>query len=175
MTGEVQPRPGASMMAYVSVPSAVITRSWPTGSTLRGRGARDSGTKRAASGSAARPIGTFSQNTDRHPAVWTRTPPRIGPAAMLTPTTPPHTPMARARSLGCGKASAMTAMATGVSMQPPTACAMRKTISRYSEGARLHSADPPVNSASPRRKTRRRPTRSAVEPARMSSEASTMV
>lgn len=94
---------------------------------------------------------------------------------MLMPTTPPHTPMALARSRGSGKAPARMAMATGVSMQPPTACAMRNTISQSSEGARLHSADPPVNNTSPRRKTRRLPTRSAVEPARMSSEASTMV
>ncbi len=175
ISGEVQPWPGASMTAYVSVPSAPVSRSCPTGSARRGRGARDSGTNTAASTSAASPMGTLSQNTDRHPALRTSTPPRTGPAAMLMPTTPPHTPMARARSFGRGWACVRMAMATGVSMQPPSACAMRKTISQFSEGARLHRAEPAVNSTRPRWRTRRRPTRSAVAPARMSSEASTRV
>ena len=57
ITGEVQPRLGASMIPNVSVASSTITRTWPTGSNRRGRGARDSGTKRSVSAIAASPTG----------------------------------------------------------------------------------------------------------------------
>ncbi|MBD0743771.1 hypothetical protein BG418_19560 [Streptomyces sp. CBMA152] len=61
----------------------------------------------------------------------------------------------------------------GVSMPPPAARAMRKVTSQLVVGARLHRADPVVTSARPTWKIRRRPTRSAVAPARVSSEAGT--
>ncbi|GAA3080167.1 hypothetical protein GCM10020000_77510 [Streptomyces olivoverticillatus] len=73
------------------------------------------------------------------------------------------------------KVLVMIDMATGLSMEPPTACTMRKAISHPSPGARLHSTEPAVNSTSPAWKVRRRPSRSAVEPASISSEARTSV
>jgi len=60
-------------------------------------------------------------------------------------------------------------------MDPPTACTIRNAISQPSDGARLHSREPPVKVASPAWKTRLRPIRSAVEPDSISSEASTSV
>jgi hypothetical protein len=49
---------------------------------------------------AASPTGTLIQNTDRQPNPSTSTPPSSGPTSMLSPTTPPHTPIARARARG---------------------------------------------------------------------------
>ncbi len=126
------------------------------------------------SASAASPIGTFSQKIDRQPTESTSSPPTSGPIAMLSPTTPPQTPMARARSRGSVNTFVMIDMATGLSIDPPTACTTRAPTSQPRDGARLHSTDPATNSASPVWKTRRRPIRSAVEPARISSEARTI-
>jgi len=44
----------------------------------------------------------------------------------------------------------MIDIATGLSIEPPIACTMRKTISSCTVGARLHSSEPSVNSSSQR-------------------------
>ncbi len=94
---------------------------------------------------------------------------------MLIPTTPPHTPMARARSPGSVKVLVMIDIATGLSIEPPTACTIRNATSHPRPGARLHSSEPTENTTSPTRKIRRRPSRSAVDPASISSDARTSV
>ena len=94
---------------------------------------------------------------------------------MEMPTTAPHTPIARARSRGSMKVLVMIDMATGLSIEPPTACTIRKTISESRFGAREHSAEPMVKRTRPAMKTRLRPIRSAVEPASISREARTSV
>ena len=152
-----------------------MTSSWPTGSGRRPRGARDSGTYRAVSTIAARPTGMFTQKMPRQPTEPTSTPPISGPAAMLMPTTPPHTPMARARSAGSVNVLVMMDIATGLSIEPPTACTMRNAISQPRPGARLHSSEPRVKTTSPAWNVRRRPTRSAVEPASIRKLATTSV
>ena len=83
--------------------------------------------------------------------------------------------MAWARSRGMVKVLVMIDMATGFSIDPPTACTMRKTMSVVRFGARLHSSDPAAKVPSPMTKVRRRPRRSAVEPESMSRLASTRV
>jgi hypothetical protein len=98
-----------------------MTSSCPTGSSRRGWGARDSGTKRAARAMAATPMGMLTKKMARQSTDWTRAPPTTGPRAMLIPTTAPHTPMAWARSLGSSKVFRMMDMATGLSIDPPTA------------------------------------------------------
>src|SRR5579875_2472292 len=95
---EDQPRPGPSMIPYVTAASVIRMRTWPSGSVLRGWSARDSGTNSPVRISAATPTGMFTQNTPRQPTDATRAPPATGPRAMLSPTTPPHTPMARAEA-----------------------------------------------------------------------------
>ncbi len=99
----------------------------------------------------------------------------IGPAPRLSPTTPPHTPMARARSRGSVKTLAMIDMATGFNIEPPTACMARNATSQPRLGARLHSSEPIENTVSPIWNTRRRPNRSATEPDSISRLASTTV
>ena len=115
------------------------------------------------------------QKIDRHPTEVTSSPPTTGPRAMDTPTTAAQTPMAWARSRGMVKVLVMIDMATGLSIDPPTAWTMRKTISSVRLGARLHSSEPAAKVSSPMTKVRRRPSRSAVEPESMSRLASTRV
>jgi hypothetical protein len=68
---------------------------------------------------------------------------------MLSPTTPPQTPIALARSRGSMNVLVMIDMATGLSMDPPMACSMRNATSQPRPGARLQSSEPAVNSARP--------------------------
>jgi hypothetical protein len=83
--------------------------------------------------------------------------------------------MALARSVRSGKASATMASATGLSIVAPPACSTRAAISHPELGASPQSSDPSPNTASPTRNTRRRPTRSAVDPASTRNPASTSV
>jgi hypothetical protein len=146
---EVQPARGASMIAYVMLASATITNNWPTASTRRARGALDSGTNREVRPIAARPIGMLIQKMDRQPIVSTSTPPTTGPSPRLMPTTPPHTPMARARSRGSVNTLVIMDIATGLSIEAPTACTILNATSQPSPGARLQSREPTVKITSP--------------------------
>ena len=152
-----------------------MTSAWPTGSGRRARVARDSGTYCVVRTMAASPMGTLIQKIARQSTASMSVPPTIGPRPNEMPTTPPHTPIARARSRGSVKVFVMMDIATGLSIEPPTACSPRKAISQPSDGARLHNSEPSTNTASPIRNTRRRPSRSAVEPASISRLASTTV
>ena len=159
----------------MTLPSTSTTRPWPTGSNRRARAARDSGTNSTVATSAAATIGTLIQKTARQPSPSTSAPPKIGPSASARPDTAPNTPIARARSAGTVNVAAMIAIATGLSIVPPAACSARAAISQPMPGARPHSSDPSPNVASPAWKIRRRPTRSAVEPAGTRKQASTRV
>ncbi|KPM53621.1 hypothetical protein ACG83_23635 [Frankia sp. R43] len=137
------------MSEYVSAARMKITSTWPTASRRRGRDARDSGTYSWARVRAIRPIGMLIQKIERQPTHSTRTPPSTGPSAMLIPTTAPQTPMARARSRGSVNVFVMIDIATGLSIEPPTACTIRNATSQCRLGAMLHSREPRVNSARP--------------------------
>ena len=163
------------MVPAVTPASSTMIRICATGSSRRGRGARDSGTNRWVSQMAASPTGTLTQKIARQPTVPTSTPPSTGPTAKLIPTTLAHTPIARARRAGSVNVLAMMDSATGLSIDPPTACSMRNATRAPSPGAMLHSSEPRVNSASPIWKTRRRPNRSASDPASISRLAITTV
>ncbi len=69
----------------------------------------------------------------------------------------------------------MMDMATGLSIDPPTAWIIRNTTSVVRLGARLHSSEPAENTTSPIMKVRLRPSRSAVEPESISRLARTSV
>ena len=69
----------------------------------------------------------------------------------------------------------MIDIATGLSIEPPIACTTRAAISIPSDGASAQSSEPSENSASPHWKTRRRPSRSAIDPDSISRLASTSV
>ena len=124
---------------------------------------------------AASPTGRLIQKMERQPTEVTSTPPITGPSAMLTPTTAAHTPTACARSRGFVKVLVMIDIATGLSIDPPTAWTMRKTTSVVWSGARLHRREPMEKTISPATKVRLRPKRSAVDPESMSRLARTSV
>ncbi len=115
------------------------------------------------------------QKMERQPAEVTSTPPSTGPSARLTPTTPPQMPMALARSAGSWNVLTMIDIATGLSIDPPTACSPRNAINQPRLGATLHSREPSVNRTSPSWNTCRRPNRSALDPDSISRLASTSV
>ena len=152
-----------------------IISTWPSGSILRGCGAFDSGTNLWVRKIAAIPTGMLIQKTERQSIGCTRMPPTSGPPAMLTPATPPHQPIARARSRGSVKTLVTIDIATGFSIAPPTAWIMRKAISQPSPGAIEQSAEPTVKVIRPTWKVRRRPSRSPVDPASISRQAITSV
>ena len=124
---------------------------------------------------AAIPTGTLTQKMPRQPTVSTSKPPAIGPSAMLSPTTPPQIPIALARSLGSMNVLVMIDIATGLSIEPPTACSIRNATSQPRPGATLHSREPIEKIARPVWKVRRLPIRSAVDPDSISRLASTSV
>ena len=175
ISGERQPCPGPSMIPKISEARVTITSTWPTGSTRRGCGALDSGTNSAVSTIAATPTGMFTQKIPRQPTDAISRPPTTGPRARLTPTAPPQTPIARARSARSVNVFTMIDIATGLSIDPPTACSIRNATSQPRLGARLHSSEPTVKVASPAWNVLRRPSRSAVEPDRTRRLASTSV
>lgn len=163
------------MIAKIREVSIVTTRIWPTGSGRRGAVALDSGTNNAASTRAAIPIGMLIQKIERQPAEATSRPPTTGPAARDRPTVVPHRPIARARSRGSGKACVMIDRATGLSMLAPRPWATRKAINQPRLGAREQASEPTVKRASPAWNTRRRPIRSAVDPASIMNAATARV
>ena len=112
-------------------------------------------------------MGTFTQKIDRQPMDWTSRPPRIGPEAALTPNVAPQMPIATARSLASVKVLERIESEFGLSIEPPIACSMRKTISEPRLGARLHNSDPVEKITRPIWNMRRRPIRSPVEPERI--------
>jgi hypothetical protein len=115
------------------------------------------------------------QKIEGQPTDSTSAPPTTGPSARLMPTVAPHMPIACARSRASVKTLRMIDIATGLSIEPPIACSMRKTTSQPRLGATLHSSDPSVNSTRPSSKTRRLPNLSAIEPDSIKRLASTSV
>ena len=124
---------------------------------------------------AATPTGMFTQKIPRQPTEVTRAPPTTGPSARLMPNTAPHSPIARARSAGSVNVFVMIDIATGLSIDPPSAWSARNATSQPSAGARLQASEPSVNSARPVWKVRRRPIRSPVEPESIRKLATTIV
>ena len=102
-------------------------------------------------------------------------PPTIGPSAIETPNTAPHTPTACARSRGSVNVFVTIDIATGLSIDAPTACSTRAATSSSTVGARLHSTDAAENTPRPAMKTPLRPSRSPIEPENISRLASTTV
>ena len=120
-------------------------------------------------------MGTLIQKMARQSSQPIRVPPTIGPRPIEIPMTPPQTPIARARSRGSVNTLVMIDIATGFIIEPPIACRARNATSAPRLGATLQASDPTPNRDSPTMNTRLRPSRSAVEPDRMSRLASTNV
>src|SRR5579863_4304924 len=152
------------MTPYVSVASREMTSSWPHGSKRRAVADLDSGTNTWVSTMAAIPTGMLIQKIARQLTALTRKPPSTGPSARLSPNTAAQMPSALARARRSVKVLLMIDSATGLSMDPPSACRARKATSAVTLVARLQSSDPAVNTARPVWNTRRRPKRSPIDP-----------
>src|SRR4051794_15928727 len=105
----------------------------------RGRGARDSGTKRNVSAIARTPNGTLIRKIHDQPSDDTSAPPTTGPSAIEAPKTAPQTPTACARSRGSVNVLVMIDIATGFIIEAPTAWRTRKATSASTLDARLQS------------------------------------
>jgi hypothetical protein len=125
---------------------------------------RTSGTRSAAITSVTSASGTTRTNTERHDAVSTRNPPRIGPPALVRAVAADHVPMARPRS-AFGNAALRSARLFGTSSALPTPCTARATMSCAAVVVSAAAADASARMPSPSRKSRRRPKRSPAEPA----------
>ena len=124
---------------------------------------------------AASAIGMLSQKIDRQPTEETSAPPTIGPSAIEMPNTAPQTPTACARSRGSVNVLVMIDIATGLSIEPPTAWSTRNATRSPTLGARLHPSEASENTPRPMTNVRFRPSRSAVEPENISRLAITTV
>jgi hypothetical protein len=111
----------------------------------------------------------------RHPTDPVSKPPSSGPSAIETPNIAPRMPIACARSRGSVNVFAMIAIATGLSIAPPIAWTALNATNRPTVGATEHASDAVEKSARPTTSVRRRPSRSASEPASSSRLATTTV
>ena len=142
----------------------------PGQSGRRAPGARDSATRVRVTNSAAIPIGTLTKKIQRHERPLVSAPPSTGPTATATPVIAPNTPNATPRSSG-RNALASSASEVANMIAPPTPCSARESARNVVSWATPHRAEPSVKTTIPTANTRRRPARSAIEPAVSSSAA----
>src|SRR3954464_8854368 len=174
MPADAQPRSAASTSAPATRPTASARSAAPSRSGRLPRvSSRLSGTRRRASTIATIPTGRFTQKTQRQPTS-TRPPPITGPRAAPRAPSADQDPSARARC-SCGTTASSSDSDAGTITPAPTACTVLAATSQPTPGARPQSSDPPVNTASPATKARRRPTRSPHRPAGISTAANTIV
>ena len=139
-----------------------VTR--PIQSTRRAFGSRDSTTRDNVIATAAIPIGTLMKKIHSQPMPEVMIPPTTGPIATAAPVTAPNTPKAVPRSRPW-KAWASSASEVAYIIAPPTPCTARARLSISGVVESPQTAEEAVNTISPSVNTRRRPIRSATEPA----------
>jgi hypothetical protein len=123
---------------------------------------------------AAMPIGTLSANTDCQPIPSVSAPPTSGPIATATPIVAPYKPVAIPSSLPLNS-WAIRASETANMTAPPMPCTARARLSQVGSGASAATPDATVKIPRPHANTRRRPSRSASEPATRTKAASVSV
>src|SRR5262245_22256246 len=158
-----QSRPRTNPRARSPMPA--ISRIAPTMSgTSRASGSRDSARTRFPIPMAASPTGTFKRKAQRHPPNWMIAEPADGPTAAARAPIAAHRPTARDR-FERGNPARTSASDDGVSIAPPAAWKTRPATIQAGDGAAAQAKDPSVNTPTPRRNTRLRPSRSANRPA----------
>ena len=113
---------------------------------------------------AATPIGTLTKKIHCQPMPVVMIPPTTGPTATAAPVTAPKTPKAIPRSRPW-KAWAISASEVANIIAPPTPCTARARLSISGESESPQTAEEQVNTTRPAVNTRRRPNRSASDPA----------
>ena len=139
------------------------------GRSNRPRRRSDSGSTRVASSATARPIGTFTKNTQRQLAKVSSSPLASRPTAPPAMLIPAYTPIARLRGGPSGKVTAISDSAVGAANAPPTPWMARAVSSHAWLVANPPSREASVNTRMPAMKTRRRPSRSPDLPPSSSS------
>ncbi len=137
-------------------------------------GAYDSVSRRRASGSSTRPIGTFSQKIHCQEMCSVSEPPISGPLATATPVTAPKIPRAAPRR-SAGIAAPIRVSVSGIMTAAPTPWTARKAISSSMPGERAAAAEAAVKRASPDMNSRRLPNRSPSAAPSISSTAKVRV
>ena len=140
---------------------------------LRGRRG-DSPRNRRPNATQTTPMGTLIQKMKLQSKSSTTAPPMIGPAATPSPLTPPQIPIASSRSR-VGTASARCVRESVVIAAPPAPWTTRAAIRAPDVEDSAAPAEASVKSATPQRKTLRRPRRLPRAAAGRMSVASTRV
>ncbi len=139
----------------------------PTGSSLGRCVGSCLGSQRAASTTAARPIGTLMKKMVRQPQpkrfASSSTPPSTWPATAPRPMVAPKADIALARS-STGNIVLIRARTCGTISAAVAPCRMRKATSAQPFGAMPHSSEATANRAMPRTNRRRWPYRSPRRP-----------
>lgn len=119
---------------------------------------------------AAIPVGTLTKKIARQDSAWVSRPPASGPAdtaaAEMAPQAPSATPRSRPWNSWAIRASEVPNI-----IAPPMPCAPRARSSHSGLAASPDISDAAVNTARPAVNTRRRPIRSASDPAASSAPA----
>ena len=142
-----------------TIPNSPALASATPGRSRRPAGPRLSSSRRSASGTRTRPIGTFSQKIHCQAMPSTTAPPTSGPNAIARPPIPPQAPRASARRSGATAALSSVSV-SGITIAPPSPCAARAAFSASTDGASAAPTDPRVKIPSPIVNMRRRPNRS---------------
>jgi hypothetical protein len=164
MTGLVQPRSGASMIAATSAPRPRAESRKPPTSSRGASGSRDSGTRKRPAASATATIGRLTRNTRLQSPCSTSQPPVTGPMTMPRPLTAAQIPIALPRSCAGNTAVRMESV-DGMMNAPPMPISARVRISMSDEPASAERADPSPNTTKPKVSAFLRPNRSPSAPA----------
>ena len=113
---------------------------------------------------ATRQMGMLTKKIHRQDRPLVSTPPSTGPMAVAMPVVAPKMPKAVPRSRP-RKALASRARPVANTAAPPMPWKARARVSCSTVWAAPHAVDPTVKTTSPMTKTRRRPKRSASDPA----------
>jgi hypothetical protein len=119
---------------------------------------------RGASEASTRPMGTFTNSTQRHDSQEVRMPPASRPMAPPATATAPKTPKARLRSVPSAKLVVINDSAVGAAMAAPTPWRARAASSRPDVVARPPRKEARVKTRMPAMKVRRRPRMSPARP-----------
>ena len=171
--GVVHPHDDPLTMAATTLATETESNPAPTRSARWAPGSRTSASTRTPTISASTLKGRLTRKTQRQLAC-TSSPPTGGPKAAAAPPTADHRPMAAPLRAGPNAGSSSPSDVGSISA-PPVACTTRAATSTPREGASAHRADDTVKMASPIRKARLRPARSAQRPAGTRAAANTMV
>ena len=170
VTGDTQPATADCETANTAAATAVVIAAAPQTSRWRCvPRSRDSPSSLGASSAAATPTGTLTRNTARQLKNWTSTPPSTWPATKPTDAVAPYLPSARLRRGPSANPVVIRENAAGATTAAPAPWTTRDATSSTGSCARPPASEAAEKASSPAMNIRRRPSRSAARPPRISS------